>query len=397
MMNGLRQHYPTSPTKSPRVSSVMNPESPRTHRLPSMKQHRERVPFKYIEIDSEQGDVRDYEEILEINKLVDLIDKRDWDVVAKHIRTPQGMTEATIVLPTFDYALHLLCQCGSDVKVPKYGPVLRNASLSSFSCSSATTDSRTTESGSKSKSIDSHEKEDSQPESCYPPKSVMLAVLEAHREAVKVIGAEGSLPLHYAVRKRYPMELLLILLRAYPQALDMRDGGMRTPRDYVPIMEDTTARSAFLRPTSCWLQHLHDEELQKVMENELLELEQEVGSLMSAMESSREDEATLRASVFQMEQELQAFGDLENCIEFNQKEKEIQTTLTSEIEVIREKIESLVGQSLMKYNSEEKERSLLTAFNDDVIKIYNNVYDGMAELRDDIEKVKQFHMETSPV
>lgn len=355
--------------------------------------------MKYIEIDAGQDDTRDHEEKSEVNKLVDLIQKKEWDQVAKHIQTPRGMTEATIVLPSFDYALHLLCQCGSDVKVPKYGPTLGHASLSSFSCSSVSSDSRSAETGSKSKSIsnDSKEKEESQPESCYPPESVLLAVLQAHREAVKIIGAEGSLPLHYAVRKRYPMELLLILLRAYPQALDMRDGGMRTPRDYVPIMEDTTARSAFLRPTSCWLQHQHDEELQKVMENELLDLEQVVASLMSDMETSRGDEATLGASVLQMEQELQAFGDLENCLEFNQKEKEIQTTLTSEIEEIREKIEDLVSQSLRKYNTDDKERIFLTVFNDDVTKIYNNLHDVMAELRDDIEKVKQFHMETLPI
>lgn len=363
--------------------------SPRGHRSTSSSSQRERPPIEYIEINPELQETRDDETSSEPNLLISLIENRDWDGVAKHIHTPRGIDEASQKLSSCDCALHILCRCGSDLKVPKYGPIPRKESLSSSSFGSGISESESEESKPNLEPSESKEEFDSsKPEDHFPPKSVFLTVLQAFPGAVKIIGAGGSLPLHHAVRYRYPTELLRILIRAYPQALDMRDGGMRTPRDYVPIIEDIAARSAFLRPTSCWLQHLRDEKMQTRLENELVLLEGEVEGLLKEMETSRDEEAALGACLRQMEQELEAFGNLEQLREFNRKGKDIQTSLENEIDVIRGKMEGLVGQMIMKYADEEKDRAYMNSFSDDVIKIYNNVNDGMVELREDLEKIK---------
>jgi hypothetical protein len=318
-----------------------------------------------------------------------LIEKRDWEGVAKHIQTPQGIVEASKKLPSFDYALHILCRCGSDLKVPSCGAIPSKESISCSLSGSGGSDSESEESKSISEPSEGKEEIDSlKPEDRFPPNSVFKTVLQAFPGAVKIIGAGGCLPLHHASRYRYPTELLSILIRAYPQALDMRDGDMRTPRDNVLFFEDISTRSAFLRPTSCWLQHLHDQKLQKKLEMELVLLEGEVEGLLKEMETSRDEEAALGTCLRQMEQELEAFGKSEQLHEFNRKAKDIQTSLENEIDVVRGKMEGLVGQIIMKYADEEKDRAYMNSFGDDVIKIYNSVNDGMLELREDLEKIK---------
>ena len=193
--------------------------------------------------------------------------------------------------------------------------------------------------------------------------------------------------LRRAVRYRYSLELLNVLIQAFPQALDMKDAGTRTPRNYAALANHVPSRSALLRPTSCWLQHLHDERVYKEMALETAELEQEVMKLCKSLETSQNEEHNLQQRVLNLEAELNSFGDLTRANGFADKASEIHEELEGSMDVIRGTLEGLIGQTMLKYADEEKERALLASFNSDVERIYNNANEGLDELSSEIQRI----------
>ena len=90
-----------------------------------------------------------------------------------------------------------------------------------------------------------------------------------------------------------------------------------------------------------------------------------------------------------LETEIESFGDLTRARDFADRAEEIREELEGSIGVIRGTLEGLVGQTILKYAEEEKERSLLASFNSDVEKIYNNANEGIEELRSDLNRIIQ--------
>ena len=192
---------------------------------------------------------------------------------------------------------------------------------------------------------------------------------------------------HRAVRYGYPLELLNVLIRAFPQALDMKDAGTRTPRHNAKITNDPRTRTALLRPTSCWLQHLHDERVYTEMARETAAMEKELKNLLKALDESQSEEELIKQRVSKLEAELDSFGDLTHANGFADKAAELYEELERSMDVIRGTLEGLVGQTILKYAEEEKERALLASFNSDVERIYHNANDGMEELRFDLQQI----------
>lgn len=193
--------------------------------------------------------------------------------------------------------------------------------------------------------------------------------------------------MYRAVRHRYPLEILNVLIRTFPQALDMKDVGTRAPRNFCSIIDDPPSRSALLRPTSCWLQHFQDERKHLQMTREAGILEKEVLALYESLKVAQTAEQSLQQRVLKIEQELSSFGDLKSSNGFTSKAFEIRDEIAGSIDVIRGTLEGLVGQTMMKYADEEKERACLSSFNADAERIYNNAHETMEELSLELEKV----------
>ena len=91
-----------------------------------------------------------------------------------------------------------------------------------------------------------------------------------------------------------------------------------------------------------------------------------------------------------METEIESFGDLTRARDFTVRAEEIREELEGSIGVIRGTLEGLVGQTILKFAEEEKDRLFLASFNMDVEKIYNNANEGIEELRSDLNRIIQY-------
>ena len=120
---------------------------------------------------------------------------------------------------------------------------------------------------------------------------------------------------------------------------------------------------------------------------ETAELEQEVMKLCKSLETSQNEEHNLQQRVLNLEAELNSFGDLTRANGFADKASEIHEELEGSMDVIRGTLEGLIGQTMLKYADEEKERALLASFNSDVERIYNNANEGLDELSSEIQRI----------
>lgn len=169
----------------------------------------------------------------------------------------------------------------------------------------------------------------------------------------------------------------------------MKDAGTRTPRNYANLTESPFHRTAVMRPTSCWLQQLQDEQVYETMNRDIVEMEEQLQILCRALDDSLQEEELLQQRVLSLETEIETFGDLTRSRDLTDRAEEIREELEGSIGVIRGTLEGLVGQTLLKFAEEEKERSLLASFNTDVERIYNNANEGIEELRSDLSRVTQ--------
>lgn len=130
------------------------------------------------------------------------------------------------------------------------------------------------------------------------------------------------------------------------------------------------------------------------MAKETVALEKEVAKLLKSLEAAKGEEANLQKRVINMEAELNSYGDLTLVRGFASKASEIHNELEGSIDVLRGTLEGLVGQTMIKYAEEEKERALVASFNSDVERIYNNADQTIDEMKSDLEKVARVLKET---
>lgn len=123
------------------------------------------------------------------------------------------------------------------------------------------------------------------------------------------------------------------------------------------------------------------------MARETDEMEKELSVLLHALEESLSEEELVKQRVIKLEAELDSFGDLTHAKGFADEASKVYEELERSMDVIRGTLEGLVGQTILKYAEEEKERALLASFNSDVERIYNNANEGMEEMKSDLQQI----------
>jgi len=99
------------------------------------------------------------------------------------------------------------------------------------------------------------------------------------------------LPLHIAVKQQLDSELLELVIRNYPEALDVKDGKGRTPQEY----GYTDNTRTLLRPTVCWkTQNVKTRELEK-NEELLTNMESQLEEITSLNQKNEENLQVLKA------------------------------------------------------------------------------------------------------
>ena len=174
----------------------------------------------------------------------------------------------------------------------------------------------------------------------------------------------------------------------------MKDAGTRTPRNYANLTDNPFCRAALMRPTSCWLQHLQDEKALEAMNMDIVEMEDQLQILCHELDDKLDEEERIQQRVLSLEEEIESYGGLTLARELTTTGAEIREELVRSMAVIRGTLEGLVGQTILKYAEEEKERSFIASFNLDVERVYNNTNEGLEELRSDLNRI--IHHRPSP-
>jgi vacuolar-type H+-ATPase subunit I/STV1 len=191
-----------------------------------------------------------------------------------------------------------------------------------------------------------------------------------------------------AVRNQYPLELLMILIRNFPSALDLQDMANNTPRCYADCLVDhPLSKSALLRPTSCWLQHLRDERVYHEAEEDISEMEVDVDRLCRALTQSLQDEDILESEIVKLESEINSFDDKVQAKAFVDRVTQMQDNVQLSMKVIRKKCNELERQITHIYEEEEKERAFMASFHMDVERIYANANVSLEEMKSELDEI----------
>jgi chromosome segregation ATPase len=174
----------------------------------------------------------------------------------------------------------------------------------------------------------------------------------------------------------------------------MRDMANNTPRCYVDsIVNNPLSKSALLRPTSCWLQHLRDQRVYDDTENDITEMEADIDRLCRALTQSLEEEDVLELEIGKLEKELSSIDKRLQAKAFIDRVAQIQEEVESSMNLICEKCDELERRVTQLYAEEEKERAVISSFNLDVERIYENANLSLEDMKSELEDIlRQLHL-----
>ena len=133
---------------------------------------------------------------------------------------------------------------------------------------------------------------------------------------------------------------------------------------------------------------MHDETILEISNDELVVLEAEASVLLQALEASEANKDDWEKRVSRIEDELDTFETMTHFMEFTRRAQDIQLELEQEADVVRAKLEGLVGRIELKYADEEKERAYMATFNKDVSVIYESINCNMDDMRTELKALQ---------
>ena len=133
---------------------------------------------------------------------------------------------------------------------------------------------------------------------------------------------------------------------------------------------------------------MHDETILEISNDELVVLEAEASVLLQALEASEANKDDWEKRVSRIEDELDTFETMTHFMEFTKRAESIREELEQEADVVRAKLEGLVGRIDLKYADEEKERAYMATFNKDVSVIYESINCNMDDMRTELKALQ---------
>ena len=133
---------------------------------------------------------------------------------------------------------------------------------------------------------------------------------------------------------------------------------------------------------------MHDVTILEISNDELVVLEAEASVLLQALEASEANKDDWEKRVSRIEDELDTFETMTHFMEFTRRAQDIQLELEQEADVVRAKLEGLVGRIELKYADEEKERAYMATFNKDVSVIYESINCNMDDMRTELKALQ---------
>lgn len=224
-----------------------------------------------------------------------------------------------------------------------------------------------------------------------PPLELIEAILNAYPKAARTRGRDGSLPLHYAARGCAPPHILKLLIKAFPQALDVADEFNETPRAFYQKTADNIA--ILDRPICCWEHHFHDVEDRDAVEESIAELWEEVARLELELGAEKEykkrmantlKEFLLKASEFSNGEEESIHG---KHVEY--KATALENVMSSELNSLSTRLDAIAVRLKKKYEANDEERKYIRLFDEDVVCIYQEAALTTSALQQDHRTLKK--------
>jgi hypothetical protein len=163
-----------------------------------------------------------------------------------------------------------------------------------------------------------------------------------------------------------------MLIKAFPQALDVADAFNETPRAFYQKHAENIA--ILDRPICCWEHHFRDVEERDSVEEEIANLSEEVSRLESELEKEKEFMAKATETLLLFEQKASEFASGEvgavHGRHVEEKAVMMEMKVGSELKTLRKKLEVIREGLSKKYEIPIMERKYIQLFDEDVITVY---------------------------
>jgi hypothetical protein len=187
---------------------------------------------------------------------------------------------------------------------------------------------------------------------------------------------------HSASRGCAPRPVLELLIKAFPQALDVSDDFDESARDF---LQPTTENIAILdRPTCCWVQHFHDEEERDNVEDNITGMLKEVARLEQEIASEVSREKELLEQLEGFETRIEGFSTVPHGRNIEQRAKELEDFFSSEIDDMEAQLLEMGTTLEHKYDKPNSERAYVRAFDEDIALIYKDINVTKDKLKEEI-------------
>jgi len=137
------------------------------------------------------------------------------------------------------------------------------------------------------------------------PENTILSILKQNQESARNCDENGSYPLHIAAQNELSTNVIVALIKAYPEALDKLNEDRYTPRDY--HVRNVRSRESLMRPTSCWIEEVEKREYNAQVSDKKTELKNEINKLKEALALSRKKQDAIGKMITTIEPKLTAF------------------------------------------------------------------------------------------
>lgn len=293
----------------------------------------------------------DYDYDIDKNRLHELIDVKYWEEVIKILENPDEKNMARTPFPNRegDYPLHAVCDFVDLCEMGDNG----GEGVLVF-----------------------------QP----PPVELIKLLLNVYPEAAKRRGQNGCLPLHLASKRKLPKEIIELLIRAFPPALDVQDNFGYTPRDYVH--NDIITSSMVDRPVSCWYQQIKEDRIADAMKGELKDLESEIESLSKEVAISLQEEQQIKVKLFSTEEDLAKLVDYSHGKNIEHNIDTFDERFELETKEVADRLTNLLNTMQAKNYKNLKECKYMKDFNEDLLDLHADLDSCMDVCKSEIDEIR---------
>lgn len=224
------------------------------------------------------------------------------------------------------------------------------------------------------------------------PDQLIISILQANKKAALVRGKMGNLPLHTAAQNCLSPTVVTQLIKAHPEGLDVLNDSQCTPRDF--HQRNDVSLEALMRPTACWIEDVEKEEYNKRVNDRTFELKNKIQKLREQLAMSKKKTAVATHLLGATRPRLsQQWASMKADKEREAKVEDLKQVLEQRLNGIKERI-TIMEENMKKEKSSEEvmiNNVLKRSYMEEAQKKYEKVAATHEVIKRDLEQLKQLH------